>query len=159
MLLFPIGFFYACFMVASKRIAAKQRKENAVFLGTESGWRTNASFDFIEPSARPQFHRNVYNCALYSKGFLDVAAFVNIMHHLCKRQHDFRLTERDLQQFHHLIIGQFSRTDQKAFQHSGTSAKTMNRIKISVNFDLPCVDMPSDNQNQVCIFFISSVPF
>ena len=32
-----------------KRIAAKQRKENAVFLGMESGWRTNASFDFIEP--------------------------------------------------------------------------------------------------------------
>ena len=30
----------------------------AVFLGMESGWRTNASFDFIEPSARPQFHRN-----------------------------------------------------------------------------------------------------
>jgi len=43
---------------AAKRIAAKQRKENAVFLGMESGWRTNASFDFIEPSARPQFHRN-----------------------------------------------------------------------------------------------------
>lgn len=41
-----------------KRIAAKQRKENAVFLGMESGWRTNASFDFVEPSARPQFHRN-----------------------------------------------------------------------------------------------------
>ena len=41
-----------------KRIAAKQRKENAVFLGMESGWRTNASFDFIEPSARPQLHRN-----------------------------------------------------------------------------------------------------
>ena len=55
MLLFPIGFFYACFMVAGKRTAAKQRKENAVFLGMESGWRTNASFDFIEPSARPQF--------------------------------------------------------------------------------------------------------
>ena len=45
MLLFPIGFFYACFMVAGKRIAAKQRKENAVSLGMESGWRTNASFD------------------------------------------------------------------------------------------------------------------
>jgi hypothetical protein len=41
-----------------KRIAAKQRKENAVLLEMESGWRTNASFDFIEPSARPQFHRN-----------------------------------------------------------------------------------------------------
>ena len=53
MFLFPIGFFYACFMVAGKRTAAKQRKENAVFLGMESGWRTNASFDFIEPSARP----------------------------------------------------------------------------------------------------------
>ena len=39
-------------------VPAKQRKENAVFLGMESGWRTNASFDFIEPSARPQFHRN-----------------------------------------------------------------------------------------------------
>ena len=51
MFLFPIGFFYACFMVAGKRTAAKQRKENAVFLGMESGWRTN-----IEPSARPQFH-------------------------------------------------------------------------------------------------------
>ena len=56
MLLFAIGFFYACFMVAGKRTAAKQRKENAVFLGMESGWRINASFDFIEPSARPQFH-------------------------------------------------------------------------------------------------------
>ena len=41
-----------------KRIAAKHPKENAVFLGMESDWRTNASFDFIEPSARPQFHRN-----------------------------------------------------------------------------------------------------
>ena len=58
MFLFPIGFFYACFMVAGKRTAAKQRKENAVFLGMESGWCINASFDFIEPSARPQFHRN-----------------------------------------------------------------------------------------------------
>ncbi|WP_349186438.1 hypothetical protein [Faecalibacterium intestinale] len=58
MFLFPIGFFYVCFMVAGKRIAAEQRKENAVFLGMESDWRTNASFDFIEPSARPQFHRN-----------------------------------------------------------------------------------------------------
>ena len=37
---------------------AKQRKENAVFLGMKSGWRTNASLDFIEPSARQQFHRN-----------------------------------------------------------------------------------------------------
>ena len=37
MFLFPIGFFYAYFMVAGKRIAAKQRKEKAVFLGMESG--------------------------------------------------------------------------------------------------------------------------
>jgi hypothetical protein len=29
----------------SKRISAKQRKENAVFLGMESGWRINVSFD------------------------------------------------------------------------------------------------------------------
>ena len=36
MFLFPIGFFYASFMVVGKRIAAKQRKENAVFLGMES---------------------------------------------------------------------------------------------------------------------------
>ena len=50
------------------------------------------------------------------------------MHHLCKRQHDFRLTERDLQKLHHLIIGQFSRTDQKTFQHSGTGAKTMHTL-------------------------------
>ena len=56
------------------------------------------------------------------------AAFVNIMHHLCKSQYDFRLTERDFQQFHHLIIGQLSRTDQKAFQHSGTGAKTMHTL-------------------------------
>ena len=41
-----------------KRIAAKQRKENAVFLGMESGWRTECQTDFIKPSARPQFHRN-----------------------------------------------------------------------------------------------------
>ena len=38
---------------------------------------------------------------------------MNIIHHLCKCQHDFRLTKRDFEQFHHLIIGQFSRTDQK----------------------------------------------
>ena len=37
MFLFPIGFFYTYFMVAGKRIAAKQRKEKAVFLGMESG--------------------------------------------------------------------------------------------------------------------------
>ena len=41
---------------------------------------------------------------------------------------DFRLTERDFQQFHHLIVCQFSRTDQKTFQHSGTSAKTMHTL-------------------------------
>ena len=58
MFLFPIGFFCVYSMVVGKRIAAEQRKENAVFLGMESGWRINASFDFIEPSARPQFHRN-----------------------------------------------------------------------------------------------------
>ena len=52
MFLFPIGFFYACFMVAGKRVAAKQRKENAVFLGMESGWRTNASFDLSSLSER-----------------------------------------------------------------------------------------------------------
>ena len=50
------------------------------------------------------------------------------MHHLCKRQHNFRLTERDFQKLHHLIVGQFSRTDQKAFQHSGTGAKTMHTL-------------------------------
>lgn len=55
MFLFPIGFFCAYSVGAGKRIAAEQRKENAVFLGMESGWRTNVSFDFIEPSARPQF--------------------------------------------------------------------------------------------------------
>ena len=42
----------------AKKLVEIARKENAVFLGMESGWRTNASFDFIEPSARPQFHRN-----------------------------------------------------------------------------------------------------
>ena len=36
--------------------------------------------------------------------------------------------ERDFQQFHHLIVGQFSRTDQITFQHSGTSAKTMHTL-------------------------------
>ena len=50
------------------------------------------------------------------------------MHHLCKRQHDFRLTERDFQKLHHLIVGQFSRTDQKTFQHSGTGTKTMHTL-------------------------------
>ena len=71
MFLFPIGFFYACFMVAGKRIAAKQRKENAVFLGMESGWRTNASFYFISSSRLQDrnFTGTVYNCALYSKWF------------------------------------------------------------------------------------------
>ena len=41
-----------------KRIAAEQRKENAVFLGMESGWRTERKTGFIKPSARPQLHRN-----------------------------------------------------------------------------------------------------
>ena len=41
-----------------KRIAAEQRKENAVFLGMESGWRTERQTDFIKPSARPQLHWN-----------------------------------------------------------------------------------------------------
>ena len=68
MFLFPIGFFYACFMVAGKRIAAKQRKENAVFLGMESGWpQTPASIS----SSRLQ-DRNVtgtvYKCALFHRG-------------------------------------------------------------------------------------------
>ena len=30
--------------------------------------------------------------------------------------------------FRHLIVGQFSRTDQKAFQHSGTGAKAMHTL-------------------------------
>ena len=47
---------------------------------------------------------------------------------LAKMVHDFRLTERDLQKFHHLIVGQFSRTDQKAFQHSGTGTKTVHTL-------------------------------
>ena len=38
------------------------------------------------------------------------------------------MTERDFQQFHHLIVGQFSRTDQKTFQHSGTGTKTMHTL-------------------------------
>ena len=69
MFLFPIGFFYACFMVESKRIAAKQRKENAVFLGMESGWpQTPASISSSRLQDR-NFTGTVYNCALYSKGF------------------------------------------------------------------------------------------
>ena len=69
MFLFPIGFFYACFMVAGKRIAAKQRKENAVFLGMESGWpQTPASISSSRLQDR-NFTGTVYNCALYSKGF------------------------------------------------------------------------------------------
>ena len=58
MFLFPIGFFYACFMLVGKRIAAKQRKENAVFLGMESSRLQDRNFT-----------GTVYNCALYSKGF------------------------------------------------------------------------------------------
>ena len=69
MFLFPIGFFYACFMVAGKRIAAKQRKENAVFLGMESGSpQTPASISSSRLQDR-NFTGTVYNCALYSKGF------------------------------------------------------------------------------------------
>ena len=69
MFLFPIGFFYACFMVAGKRIAAKQRKENAVFLGMESGWpQTPAAISSSRLQDR-NFTGTVYNCALYSKGF------------------------------------------------------------------------------------------
>ena len=69
MFLFPIGFFYACFMVAGKRIAAKQRKEKAVFLGMESGCaQTPASISSSRLQDR-NFTGTVYNCALYSKGF------------------------------------------------------------------------------------------
>ena len=32
------------------------------------------------------------------------------------------------QKLHHLIIGQFTRTDQKTFQHSGTGTKTMHTL-------------------------------
>ena len=59
---------------------------------------------------------------------INAAAFLQVVNHLCKCQRNFWLTERDFQQFHHLIIGQFSRTDQKTFQHSGTSAKTMHAL-------------------------------
>ena len=58
MFLFPIGFFYACFMVESKRIAAVAAQGKCSFPWDGIGLATNASFDFIEPSARPQFHRN-----------------------------------------------------------------------------------------------------
>ena len=97
----------------------------------QKGWRFQTTSDtevillaFLEYG--PEFVIRLNG--IFAFAILDVAAFVNVMHHLCKRQHDFRLAERDFQQFHHLIIGQFSRTDQKTFQHSGTSAKTMHAL-------------------------------
>ena len=54
MFLFPIGFFYACFMVAGKRIAAKQRKENAVFLG-------------MAHKRQLRFHRAVCKTAIFTQ--------------------------------------------------------------------------------------------
>ena len=59
MFLFPIGFFYACFMVVGKRIAAKQRKENAVFLGMESK---------LAHKRQLRFHRAVCKTAISHKG-------------------------------------------------------------------------------------------
>ena len=49
MFLFPIGFFYACFMVASKRIAAKQRKENTV---SQKKTLVKLRDEFLSPSQK-----------------------------------------------------------------------------------------------------------
>ena len=52
-----------------KRIAARQRKENAVFLGMDrAGAQTPASISSSRLQDR-NFTGTVYNCALYSKGF------------------------------------------------------------------------------------------
>ena len=48
------------------------------------------------------------------------------MHHLCKSQHDFRLTERDFQKLHHLIVGQFCCIIYRGTVHSGTGTQTMH---------------------------------
>ena len=48
------------------------------------------------------------------------------MNHLCKCQRNFWLTERNFQQLHHLIVGEFFRRNQKTFQHSGTGTQTMH---------------------------------
>ena len=34
----------------------------------------------------------------------NAAAFVQVVNHLCKSQRNFRLTERNFQQLHHLIV-------------------------------------------------------
>ena len=66
MFLFPIGFFYACFMVAGKRIAAKQRKENAVFLGMESSRLQDRNFTQRGPqkSIEDDFWGKRRNCGV-----------------------------------------------------------------------------------------------
>ena len=70
MLLFPIGFFYACFMVAGKRIAAVAAQGKCSFSwdGIEAGAQTPASISSSRLQDR-NFTGTVYNCALYSKGF------------------------------------------------------------------------------------------
>ena len=56
----------------------------------------------------------------------NAAAFVQVVNHLCKSQRNFRLTERNFQQLHHLIVGEFFRRNQKTFQHSGTGTQPMH---------------------------------
>ena len=53
-----------------KRIAAEQRKENAVFLGMKSGWRRNASPVSSSRLQDRNYTGTVYNCALRSKGII-----------------------------------------------------------------------------------------
>ena len=70
MLLFPIGFFYACFMVESKRIAAvaAQGKCSFPWDGIEAGAQTPASISSSRLQDR-NFTGAVYNCALFHRGF------------------------------------------------------------------------------------------
>ena len=51
---------------------------------------------------------------------------MQVVNHLCKSQRNFWLTECDFQQFHHLVVGEIFRRNQKTFQHSGTGTQSMH---------------------------------
>ena len=69
MFLFPIGFFYACFMVAGKgQLQSSARKMHFSLGWNRAGAQTPASISSSRLQDR-NFTGTVYNCALYSKGF------------------------------------------------------------------------------------------
>lgn len=108
----------------SMGIAAERRKGNAVPLG----WEEEILRRFlIEPSGQDPSENAMapQRCIIAPFILKGSLACITIQHFSQKLLH-FRLSECNLQEFHHLIIGQLFWLLQERFQHTGPDAKSVS---------------------------------